>query len=644
MVGGFEYAGCLWVGCLLAVLSTSAAVAEDALPPTRVATLEAIERDLRAYLTENPKDATAYFELGRAYLFAYANDRTYFVLDLVEGADVPWRLREKPLVPVYREPIPVPLPKHRLDRLVNAIAVLREGVEADPGSGECRVALAFAYAELGELWELEAGVRDAFPPGEGTAVEDGRRCWRDNALELCKPVLARGHTGGEDDFAEPVSYAAPITAHILFQRGELSDEKMYEINRTGGLALDLMRKDYWERTFERPEPLPDDALAALDAMYPPVPEERNGARFMLDAADAHVDYPWYEDGVTDHRGKFVLPKRVPVNQESLRRIDAYLEANGTCFDLIAKGIVHTEFRYPVDFRYREGVSIAHTYALRTISGYLRIRAVHAVLTGSAQEVVDSVLLSLTVAESVAKEPITISQLLRGAYLAMAAETVAWVLNHGGLNGQQLLQVQDSFRDLDSMGMIHSAIQGTVWELELPKDFTEEARDHLGLSGGRVKPEDLPPGLLEKQIQTWTEGRRDRLEAWRANETRAERGLVPLVSKALEDEASDDSDRALPASTILNLANRIARIRLIQIALALERFRGESRQLPAELSALVPAYIDSEALVDPFGGEQLQWQLGEDRYTLYSVAYPSLNERAKREDESAPSAISFTRMF
>jgi DNA-binding GntR family transcriptional regulator len=88
----------------------------------------------------------------------------------------------------------------------------------------------------------------------------------------------------------------------------------------------------------------------------------------------------------------------------------------------------------------------------------------------------------------------------------------------------------------------------------------------------------------------------------------------------------------------------ARVRLVQTALAIERFRLRNGDIPENLEALTPDYIAADVLEDPFTGESLLYSIEEDHYVVYSVAEPRLNERYVNEGGTAPSAISFSIYF
>jgi hypothetical protein len=66
------------------------------------------------------------------------------------------------------------------------------------------------------------------------------------------------------------------------------------------------------------------------------------------------------------------------------------------------------------------------------------------------------------------------------------------------------------------------------------------------------------------------------------------------------------------------ASALAALRALRIVVAIERYRRDhGDQMPADVDALVPAYLDS-APIDPFTGKSLRYVREADGYVAYSV--------------------------
>jgi hypothetical protein len=65
------------------------------------------------------------------------------------------------------------------------------------------------------------------------------------------------------------------------------------------------------------------------------------------------------------------------------------------------------------------------------------------------------------------------------------------------------------------------------------------------------------------------------------------------------------------------ARRQAHLDMARTALAIERWRLATSDLPAELEQLVPQYLDA-APIDPFDGRPIRYRRTEAGYVLYSV--------------------------
>ena len=116
-------------------------------------------------------------------------------------------------------------------------------------------------------------------------------------------------------------------------------------------------------------------------------------------------------------------------------------------------------------------------------------------------------------------------------------------------------------------------------------------------------------------------------------------------KALqEEEAFQGEGRGVgPAHprALMAQPRMVAKIRVVQTALAIERYRIRNGDIPDDLQSLAPDYLDSEILEDPFTGELLRYDIEENHHVVYSVAEAVINEKHTRDGGTAPSAISFS---
>jgi hypothetical protein len=93
--------------------------------------------------------------------------------------------------------------------------------------------------------------------------------------------------------------------------------------------------------------------------------------------------------------------------------------------------------------------------------------------------------------------------------------------------------------------------------------------------------------------------------------------------------------------MISFITNVARVRTAQVGLAVKRYQLRNGNFPASLEALAPEFLQEETLSDPFDGKSLRWAVLVDRYVVYSIGDPRLNERAKSYDVAALSSVTFT---
>jgi hypothetical protein len=107
---------------------------------------------------------------------------------------------------------------------------------------------------------------------------------------------------------------------------------------------------------------------------------------------------------------------------------------------------------------------------------------------------------------------------------------------------------------------------------------------------------------------------DQDKAW----TRAVYGPVKLFPLRLAEAFNRLRGQVSPTDrAVTHSRTAEANIRLLRVDLALRLYRAEHGRFPAQLSALVPGYLDAPPL-DPFNGQPLIYRLQGASYLLYSV--------------------------
>ena len=328
---------------------------------------------------------------------------------------------------------------------------------------------------------------------------------------------------------------------------------------------------------------------------------------------------------------------MPVPGESMSRnmsdaIEEYLaDYSDILNELMALEPVIARGRYPADLSRGFEAQLPHIGGLRKLHQVLCLRALATGEKGLNADSTRALLHAAALSESIASEPIMVSQLQRASSGAVMLSTLEFLLNQEAAHGQDKEHEQGKW-----LGILAAKLPG----LESHDDVL--ARVLVGERAALLGVANLPP---ERVAQLFGNGdfndgqstgiyarskmiRKDirfLIDAYDQYVNLARQGfpaatvLIPLM-----DERSEEARKNryfLAAQTLVKgpivgkLITDVAQTRLIQAALATERYRlDHSGRPPEKLEALVPNYLAKSPL-DPFTGKVLAYYRSDDNYSI-----------------------------
>jgi hypothetical protein len=400
------------------------------------------------------------------------------------------------------------------------------------------------------------------------------------------------------------------------------------------------------------------SLKELDAWYTHVPESQNAAMILTKA----FSQPGLADSsstMTVLGDKSWVPTRGHLlDDESKAQLTAVLETNKTLLDLLHSAAGLTNSRYSVDLTQGFQTLIPH---LPKTKGSVQLLATEALLDASNGDIEKSLAdlrAAGTVADSIAEEPLLISQLVRIGGWGIICKRTELILNGASLKDEQLAELQTLFRDAERPD---SMVRGLGGERASGLSVFMGSRDQLLLFGGSSS---TPPTITERLRTSLFMGalkstgilRKDKsfyLDIMATNIAAAE---APFPERlALGQQASTAalsppnrlcifSRMLLPAlgRALQRDGDHAARIRTTQTAIAIERFRLAHNNLPADLNELVPTYLASMPL-DPFDGKPLRFKRLSSGYVVYSIGTDLRDDGGNEGDtkkQSSPKDTTF----
>ena len=356
-------------------------------------------------------------------------------------------------------------------------------------------------------------------------------------------------------------------------------------------------------------------LAELDSWYKAVPEKQNNAliyekAFALPGFGNFEDIDW-------------PPRDRDLSVEDKKQLADLVATNGVALRLLHSAQTSKHCRYPVDlnkllsnggfpnrFQFFQGVRLLSAEALLHVN------------RGDSQQAAQSLLSAGLMADSVADEPVLISQIVRVGCWDIIARRMERVIALTRMTDEQLASLQAMVAQAERpeallRGLAGERAMGITAFNDLRYLFSEpqlsdllKDRFLIGLSkstGFFEKDRAFYLDTLEKSVAAASLPFPERLNLG---------GRIP--SRAAAPRFSIITPIVLPGifDTFASEANTAARLRAAQTALAVERFRrGHGGALPAALQELVPRYCQAVPL-DPFDGAPLRFKALDSGCLIY----------------------------
>jgi hypothetical protein len=374
-------------------------------------------------------------------------------------------------------------------------------------------------------------------------------------------------------------------------------------------------------------------LQELNVYYASVPDAKNAAIVygrafaILDKSSSH--------GFLEHRDE--LPSSTNALPEDLRqKMEKAVEENQNALEVLHKAAALPACRYPIDYTPGWDALLPHLTKLPLCAKLEMCNGVLKEQKGDVDAAIASVAMISKYATSVDSEPDLISVLVKHWLNLEAFDLSRWILNHRRLSQAQLKLFQKNFDESESDNWVTRASIGErcmvlpmfgystpeFLDVISPDGYNNLDRAGIHLlrfSGGLKKDEIMFLDFLEQArgaARLPFPERLDRIEELRSEIRREASSHALFVTGEILPGFINGLDKD---------AVYVARMRLMQTALAIEQFRNSRGCRPESVEQICPDYLKT-ALLDPFRGQPLHYRKTDAGYLLYSIGPDGMDDK------------------
>jgi hypothetical protein len=353
-----------------------------------------------------------------------------------------------------------------------------------------------------------------------------------------------------------------------------------------------------------------------------------------------------------------MPVSGPVSTDPNGAVDApvvelmekYVEDHTQALALLKQAANLEYCRYPVDFRTGHKMQLAWLPEIRSSERVLCVQMQLAIEKGMVSEFMDAFDVSSALIQSLAQEPMQVSQLIRVTCLSMSMTVLEQALGRLRFTEEQLADLSDTLaRHQDTQAWVRGTA-GVVCE-QVNRFRNAEATMES------MQSEDFDaPGWASKLYWTLGWADRDVLEYidvaqsalgadWQSSQD------LLNISRTLKAKAKAISNTHLLANIgtsgwdqVFDLyVQHMVHLDCAQTVLAVKRYELAHGALPETLEALVPQFLDAVP-IDPFNGMPIRFKSKDSQFVIYSVGedgQDNLGLPADTQNQDKPHDLSFT---
>lgn len=371
--------------------------------------------------------------------------------------------------------------------------------------------------------------------------------------------------------------------------------------------------------------------AEVNNWLAPVSDDENGAFPLIEAFALRRTF---SDGRSNEMNNLLTIERTNVwPSETKVLANEYLTLNQSFVEEVREALKFRHFRFPIDYSYGPNTLLPH---LASLKGTAQIFALRSQVAADQDNPawIEDVKSVLTLGQTLDTEPIVISFLVRTAIINIAVKATEKNLSVGQLEPASVENLQAAFAAVAVSNLLSRAFVGELALLAPAfrlswaetKQMTGNDEDHTPASppqrfAGKPNPFLWFTGFFERDLNFFLATMTQSIGL----ATNAPPAVLSLNDHFLEAGIKARRHYHILSAMLLpafsKMGNREtalqANLRLVNTALAIERFRTAQGKLPATLMELFPHYL-AAVPEDPFDGKQLRYLCLSTGYVIYSI--------------------------
>jgi len=355
--------------------------------------------------------------------------------------------------------------------------------------------------------------------------------------------------------------------------------------------------------------------AELNAWYASVPDNENAG---LNLGEAFAVMRKYPDKRAAEIDRFKPPPRGEALTAPQRELLAgHVALNTEALAKAREAIALPRSRYPVDLSPGINALLPHLTKIKSLAQTANFETRLAVEDRRSADVITGITTTLGLARTLDEEPVTISRLVRVSVVSITVASLERSLAASRFSDTELSRLFGAFAGTERTNLMSKALIGEratnipVWRP------TQAGGQVLGVPQNQFF---RVTGFFERDLNFYLRCMETNISLARLPPPRS-LALTNVVGQSLEARRKYYIMSGMFLSALDRLTMReadgLARLRVAQAALAVERFRLANGRLPKELNELIPIFLPVVP-TDPFDGARLRYKLRPKGYVVYSV--------------------------